>query len=247
MLSCHLCATEAHVSWPLSLLASSGEYGTWWFCNFSASQLYAIWVFCTQDVVTHKWNYCFSPEGINHGRWLSKKLPLGVLRKSGVSWSWRKEVTGNFIKRWPTGQVDFNVSSVTLVIWHQVEGRVLRGVLLLCLVHAKVLHPLPRILFFHPSPFISQYKQSLEFQGFENLVFKEYQISACLVVVVWFCSLIFYAQETKWVFFFFLDENGFHLKIYCLMLLIPSNLVTVIVLLLMLVFEERHIFNGMER
>lgn len=48
-------------------------------------------------------------------------------------------------------------------------------------------------------------------------------------------------------FFFFLDENGFHLKIYCLMLLIPSNLVTVIVLLLMLVFEERHIFNGMER
>lgn len=134
------------------------------------------------------------------------------------------------------------------MIWHQVEGSVLRGVLLLCLVHAKVLHPLPRILFFHPSPFISQYKQSLEFQGFENLVFKEYQISACLVVVV--CLVLFshsLCSRNKVVFFFFLDENGFHLKIYCLMLLIPSNLVTVIVLLLMLVFEERHIFNGMER
>lgn len=73
-------------------------------------------------------------------------------------------------------------------------------------------------------------------------------LHAWWLLFVWFCSLIFYAQETKWVFFFFfLDENGFHLKIYCLMLLIPSNLVTVIVLLLMLVFEERHIFNGMER
>lgn len=72
-------------------------------------------------------------------------------------------------------------------------------------------------------------------------------LHAWWLLFVWFCSLILYAQETKWFFFFFLDENGFHLKIYCLMLLIPSNLVTVIVLLLMLVFEERHIFNGMER